>query len=54
MTVFGGIAMTFFPMSCTLVLDFFFQVGFSSSSRASYQVGEDEWFLFKLARLMKC
>lgn len=24
MTVFGGIAMTFFPMSCTLVLDFFF------------------------------
>lgn len=54
MIVFWGVAMIFFPMSCTLVLDFFFQVGFSSSFRASYQVGEDEWFLFKMARLMKC
>lgn len=26
MTVFGDFAMTFFPMKCTLVLDFFFNV----------------------------
>lgn len=41
MTVFGGIAMTIFPMSCMLVLDFlgvFFEVGFYSSSKASNQV----------------